>query len=144
MDTSSKRLDAIQKLVKLQEQMVLVEFRELQKESDNLKNQISHLVNIKTESSNKLVTQNLYANELVTAKLFSNNVEQAISAIQESLKVTDNNYAIVGERIKDLRTTLLSINRLVEKYQLIHSNQLALAEQKQIEEFLNYGQSQLD
>lgn len=136
----SGRLDTIQKLVKLQEQMVLVELRELQRESDAIKNQINHLAGVKNESNRKLATQTLYINELTTAKVFSQSVEQAISAMQSRLQVTDNNYAIVGERIKELRTSILSINRLVEKYQILHSNELALVEQKQTEEFLSYTQ----
>lgn len=136
----SRRLDTIQKLVKLQEQMVLVELRELQQESDALKNQINHLVGIKNESNSKLATQTLYVNELMTAKVFSQSVEQVISATQSNLQVTDNNYAIVGERIKELRTSLISINRLVEKYQILYANELSLAEQRQTEEFLGYTQ----
>lgn len=139
-----KRLSTIHKLVKLQEQMVLVEFRELQRESDGLKFQINHLAGIQQESNKKLATQKLYVNELASAKVFGDNVEKAIIGIQGNLEVTDKNYAIVGERIKDLRTSLLSINRLVEKYQLVYATQLALTEQKQTDEFLNYSQSAQD
>ena len=138
---NSNRLDTVHKLVKLQEQMVLAEFSELQQQSDQLKGQLTHLAGIKNESNKKLMNQNVYAHELMSVKVFEENVETAISGIHQSLQVTDRNYAIVGERIKELRTTLLSINRLIEKYQLILSNQEALTEQKQTEEFLSYTQN---
>lgn len=140
MDKSG-RLNTIHKLVKLQEQMVLAEFSELQQASDALKSQIFHLEGIKKETNKKLSGQKIYVQELTSIKVFSENVETAISGIRQNLLVTDRNYAIVGERIKELRTTLLSINRLIEKYQLQYTNELALAEQKQTEEFLSYTQS---
>ena len=121
--------------------MVLAEFSELQQQSDQLKGQLIHLAGIKNESNEKLTRQNLYIHELKSIKVFGENVETAINGIQQSLQVTDRNYAIVGERIKELRTTLLSISRLIEKYQLIFSNEQALAEQKQTEEFLSYTQN---
>lgn len=137
----SRRLNTIHKLVKLQEQMVLAEFSDLQQQSDQLKGQLVHLAGIKDESNRKLTRQNLYIHELASIKVFAENVETAISGIQQSLQVTDRNYAIVGERIKELRTTLLSISRLIEKYQLQFANEQSLAEQKQTEEFLSYIQN---
>ncbi len=137
----SNRLDTVHKLVKLQEQMILAEFSELQQQSDRLKGQLIHLAKIRSESNKKLTRQSLYIHELASIKVFEENVETAIDGIQQSLQVTDRNYAIVAERIKQVRTTLLSINRLIEKYQLIFSNEEALAEQKQTEEFLSYSQN---
>ena len=137
----SNRLGTVHKLVKLQEQMILAEFSELQQLSDQLKGQLTHLANIKSDSNKKLMHQNVYVHELKSIKVFEEKVETAINGIQQNLQITDRNYAIVGERIKELRTTLLSINRLIEKYQLIFSNQEALAEQKQTEEFLSYTQN---
>lgn len=134
----SRRLDIVNKLVKLQEQMVLAEFSELQQQSDQLKGQLTHLAGIKNESNKKLMRQNIYIHELKSIKVFGENIETAIKGIQQSLQVTDRNYAIVGEQIKEIRTTLLSISRLIEKYQLIFSNEQALSEQKQTEEFLSY------
>lgn len=137
----SNRLDTVHKLVKLQEQMVLAEFSELQQQSDQLKGQLTHLAGIKNESNKKLTNQSLYIHELTSIKVFGENVQTAINGIQQSLQVTDRNYAIVGERIKEIRTTLLSLNRLIEKYQLIVASEEALAEQKQTEEFLSYTQN---
>ena len=134
----TKRLDAIQKLIKLQEQMVLAEFSHLQRESDVLKQQLNHFTKIKYDSDKKLMHKHLYVQELATIKVFATNVERAINGIQQNLAVTDRNYAIVGERIKSLRTTLISINRLIEKYRIININEKVLAEQKQTEEFLSY------
>lgn len=127
-------------MVKLQEHMILAEFRELQLESERFRNKIKEIVGCKSQSSERLTTQVLHANELKTVNSFNMQLEHVIDALQNDLHLTDINYAIVGEKIKEVRTTLLSINRLVEKSQAIETNRTQLSEQKQTEENVNYSQ----
>ena len=135
-----QRLTRVRKLVKLQEHMILAEFRELQLESERFRNKIKEIVGCKSQSSERLTTQVLHANELKTVNSFNMQLEHVIDALQNDLHLTDINYAIVGEKIKEVRTTLLSINRLVEKSQAIETNRTQLSEQKQTEENVNYSQ----
>ena len=135
-----QRLTRVRKLVKLQEHMILAEFRELQLESERFRNKIKEIIGCKSQSSERLTTQVLHANELKTVNSFNMQLEHVIDALQNDLHLTDINYAIVGEKIKEVRTTLLSINRLVEKSQAIETNRTQLSEQKQTEENVNYSQ----
>ena len=140
----TSRISAIQKLVKLQEQMILSEFSELQRQSDELKENILNLRNYKHDACKKLASQSLFISELATIKSFNEKLEQAVEGLQNSLELTDKNYAIVGEKVKSIRTTLLSLERLAKRNQIIEANQAELVEQKQTEEYLNYLQSPLD
>ena len=139
--SKAQRLIRIRKLVKLQEQMILAEFRELQLESEKYRNKIKDIIECKRQSYNRLAAKQLYANELKTVKSFNTQLEHVVNALRNDLHLTDTNYAIVGEKIKEVRTTLLSITRLVEKYQAIDSYSAELIEQKQLEENLNYSQT---
>ena len=138
-----RRLGTIHKLVKLQEKMVLAEFSELQLQSEQLKQQLQHFAGIKRDSNKKLSSQNVYIHELASIRTFAQNLETAIAGIRQNLEITDNNYSLVAERIKELRTTLLSIERLLDKVRVQSSNELALTEQKQTEEFLSNTQNPL-
>lgn len=138
------RIKAIQKLVKIQEQMILAEFSELQRESDELKTHIFKLLDYKKDSCKKLTSQSLFISELATLRTFNEKLEQAVEGLKNNLELTDKNYAIVAEKVKAIRTTLLSIDRLAKRYHIIQTNQAELIEQRQTEEHLNYMQSPLD
>ncbi len=141
---NSQRYERLHKLVKIQEQMVLVEFRELQRERDSVRKQIYDLNSIGRESVEKLGQRLTSSFELAVIKSFAANLEGALEVLQRNLIQTENDYSIVGQKIKEVRSTLVSVSRLIDKSKITQANAMQLAEQKLIDEYLGYYQAKPD
>ncbi|MDW3094364.1 MAG: hypothetical protein R8G33_01695 [Gammaproteobacteria bacterium] len=136
-----QRLEKLQKLLKIREQDVLAEFKQLQKTSNEIKMQINDLSNHGIQSEKKLMQNPVVIDQLTLVKNFNAKIEVVIEQLNVSLANNDKNFLIVADKIKELRTSLTSIERLTDKYQLIESCDQEKRTQKQIEENINYNLS---
>ncbi len=133
-----QRLNKLHKLLKIREQDVLAEFKQLQKTSHDIKMQINDLSNHGIQSEHKLMQNTVVIDQLTLVKNFNVKIEEVIEQLNISLANNDKNFLIVADKIKELRTSLTSIERLTDKYQLIQSYEKEKNAQKQIEENINY------
>ena len=136
--TSSNRLNRIHALVKIQEQMILSEFKDLQDECEKIRVQIDSIEKYSLEAREYILTRSISKQELVVAKQFRNKLDQISQVLQTNLELAEQNYSIVAQKIKETRRTILSIGKLIEREKARVSNTLQLAEQRQIEEYLGY------
>jgi hypothetical protein len=142
--TKVKRLNKLHKLLKIQEQGVLAEFKQLQSISHQIKGQINDLINHSAQSRNNLMQNTIAVSQLTLARKFNEKIEVVIEQLQVRLADNDKNYLIVAEKVKQLRTSLKSIERLEEKYQLMDNYFQDNSAQKQIEENINYSVASQD
>ena len=133
-----QRLNKLHKLLKIQEQEVLAEFKDLQNINQQIKIQINDLLNHGAQSRNNLMQNSVAVSQLTMVRRFSEKIEIVIVQLQERLEANDKNFLIVADKVKQLRASLTSIERLTDKHQLIDNYEQDKNVQKQIEENINY------
>lgn len=134
----SQRMNRLHKLMKLQEQAILAEYKQLQAENLNIKQQISDLHNHSKNSITHTMQDMVGINELTMVRKFSEKVEVVIEQLQVTLDNNDKNYMIVADKVKNLRASLTAIERLSDKHLILENYQDDLNEQKQIDENTNH------
>jgi hypothetical protein len=139
-----QRLNKLHKLLKIQEQDVLAEFKDLQSVSHQIKIQISDLTSHSAQSTNNLMQNTIDVNQLTLVRKFNEKIEVVIEQLQVRLADNNKNYLIVADKVKQLRTSLTSIERLTDKHRLIENYEQDTTAQKQIEENINYTVSSQD
>lgn len=139
-----QRLNKIHKLLKIEEQGILAEFKENQKISHNINMQINDLVENCMQSSNHLLSRPVAINQVILVRQFNDKVELVLEQLHVRLAENDKNFSIVAEKIKQVRTSLTSIERLTEKHKSIENYEQDKHTQKQIEENINYRLSSID
>ena len=133
-----QRLNKLHKLLKIQEQDILAEFKQLQSTSHKIKTQINDLVSHGEQSSSNLMHNSIAVSELTLVRKFSEKIGVVIEQLQARLADNDKNFLIVADKVKQIRTSLASIERLTHKHQLIECYEQDKHTQKQIEENINY------
>lgn len=133
-----QRLKKLYKLLKIQEQEMLVEFKELQNVNQQIKTQINDLFAHGSQSRNKLMYSSVDISQLTMVRRFSEKIEVVIEQLQSRLEANDKNFLIVADKVKQLRASLTSIERLIDKHQLIDNYEQDNNFQKQVEENINY------
>lgn len=133
-----QRLKKLHKLLKLQEQDVLAEYKQLQNISDQINVQINDLQNHSDKSADNLMQSTIDVNKLTLVRNFNQKIEVVIEQLHGRLVDNDKNFLIVAGKIKELRSSLTSIERLAEKHQLIENYEHDSNTQKQIDENINY------
>ncbi len=142
--TKVQRLNKLHKLLKIQEQGVLAEFKQLQSISHQIKAQINDLISHSVNSRNNLMQNTIAVSQLTLARKFNEKIEVVIEQLQVRLADNDKNYLIVADKVKQLRTSLKSIERLKDKHQLMENYLQDNNAQKQIEENINYSVASQD
>ena len=139
-----QRLNKIHKLLKIQEQDVLAEFKELQRISDEINMQINDLAAHSANSENDLMLRPVAVSQLTLVRSFNEKVEMVLQQLNARLLDNDKNYSIVADKLKEIRSSLTSIERLTDKHQSIDDYEQESNTQKQIEENINYTLSSID
>ncbi|MFK7795431.1 MAG: hypothetical protein AB8B89_08785 [Gammaproteobacteria bacterium] len=117
---------------------MLVEFKELQNVNQQIKTQINDLFAHGSQSRNKLMYSSVDISQLTMVRRFSEKIEVVIEQLQSRLEANDKNFLIVADKVKQLRASLTSIERLIDKHQLIDNYEQDNNFQKQVEENINY------
>lgn len=133
-----QRLKKLHRLLKLQEQDVLAEFKDLQNMSHQINKQISDLINHSAQSRNNLMHNAIDVSKLTLVRKFNQKIEMVIEQLHNRLADNEKNFLIVADKVKQLRSSLTSIKRLTDKHQLIENYEQDKNTQKQIEENINY------
>ena len=139
-----QRLNKIYRLIKLQEQDVLAEFKQTQQVNTALKMQINDLTQHGKSSSDKLMHQAITINELNIVRTFNDKIELVLEQLNTKLSENEKNLMHVVDKIKDVRSRIKSIERLADRHQQIHDNELQKKIQHQIDENINYTLSSQD
>ena len=134
-----QRLNKLHRLLKIQEQDVLAEFKQLQKTNHDIKMQINDLSQHGVQSEKGLMKNTIAIDQLKLVKHFNAKIEVVIEQLNIRLADNDKNFLIVADKIKQLRTSLTSIERLTDKYELIQGYKSEQLVQKQIEEYINHN-----
>ncbi|MFK8027938.1 MAG: hypothetical protein AB8C40_07745 [Gammaproteobacteria bacterium] len=133
-----KRLEKLYKLLKIQEQDILAEFKQLQNTSHQIKMQIKDLADHSSQSAKNLKENPIAVSQLTLSRKFNQKIELVIEQLQVRLSDNDKNFLIVADKVKQLRTSLTSIERLKNKHQLLEDYEQENFTQKQIEENINF------
>ena len=113
------KLIKLHKLLKIQEQKILIEYKELQSANDNIKNQIVDLRRHGNLYSNNMMTKLITMSEFNVVRSFGANVELVIKQLNEQLEKNEKQFVVVREKITELRGSLTSIQRLIDKHKTI-------------------------
>ena len=132
------RLKKIHKLVKLQEQELLAEFKNIQNINSSLKIQINDLSEHSKLSSNKLMEKTVNMHELSLVRSFNGNIELVLEQLNFKLSENNKKFLHVADKVKEVRSRIKSIERLEGRHQLQQDNELQKNIQQQIEENINY------
>ncbi len=132
------RLIKLKSLMKLKEQEILIEFKVSQQNSIDIQNQITDLMEHRNASNSSLMKNQVTMNELNVARTFSQKVELALEQLSVSLEKSEEYYFKISEKLKDAKKRLKSIDRLIEKEQLIYNYDQEGKRQRQVEENLNF------
>lgn len=133
-----EKLKSAGEIIEIQEREILSQLKEIQLESAQIDNKIHELESFSKQARINSLNTIINSNHLATTKLFYNKLEQGIIQLRESAIELNKRYELVNDNYKEISTTRLSIDRLVEKYQNIENQRIESLEQKQIEEFVNY------
>lgn len=136
-----KKIDKLKsagEIIEIQERELLSELKLIQTESALTRAKIEELKSFSTQAKNNSLNKLINSNHLATTVSFYNKLDVGIAQLQERAGELDKQYKFASEKYKKISSTRLSINRLVDKYQLIENKQLESFEQRQIEEFINY------
>ncbi len=132
------RLEKIHKLIKLQEQDVLSEFKQLQQANIALKAQINDLTQHSQLSSEKIMQGSVTMNEINIVRKFNGNIETVLDQLNLKLEENNKKFLAIAEKVKQVRSRIKSIERLTERQQLKQDYQQQKHIQLQIEENINY------
>ena len=132
------RLKKIHKLVKLQEQNVLAEFKNVQQINSSLKMQIDDLSQHSKLTNNKLMGKSVSIQELSLVKSFNGNIELVLEQLKFKLSENNKKFLQVADKVKEVRSRMKSIERLESRQQLQQDNDQQKNIQQQIEENINY------
>ena len=132
------RLNKLEKLLKIQEKHVLVEFKEVQNLNDMIKNHIQDLELHDSHANKNVLNKPISTGELHIAKSFSQKVVVALAELNKRLDENEKQFLIVGDKIKRVRSSIKSIQRLIDKQQVIENNKQDNYRQKEIEANINY------
>ena len=132
------RLKKIHKLVKLQEQNVLAEFKNVQQINSSLKMQIDDLSQHSKLTNNKLMGKSVSIQELSLVKSFNGNIELVLEQLKFKLSENNKKFLQVADKVKEVRSRMKSIERLESRHQLQQDNDQQKNIQQQIEENINY------
>ena len=132
------RLEKIQKLIKVQEQKVFREFKEIQKNNAELKIQINDLAQHGQLSSNKLMQKSVSINEINLVRQFNGKIHLVLEQLNIQLADNEKKFLQTAEKIKEIRTRMRSIERLTDRHQQKHDYQQQKQAQRQLEENINY------
>ena len=141
---SLDRLEKLHKLIKLQEQDILAEFKETQRVSLALRVQIEDLVYHSQSASEKLMHQSIAMDQLNLVRSFNVKIEVVLEKLNIKLQENDTKLLKVAEKIKDIRSRIKSIERLIDRHQQRYNYQQQKYIQQQIEENINYTSSSQD
>lgn len=136
-----KKLDKLKsagEIIEIQEREILAELRAIQLERMQIDNKIYELESFSSQAKTSSLDKLVNSNYLATTVSFYNKLEQGISQLRASAVELSKKYEVIREKYKDISTTRLSINRLVDKYQNAEDQRIESLEQQQIEEFVNY------
>ena len=136
-----ERLKKLHKLIKLQEQKVLAEFKEVQKINNTIKGHISDLKEHGEKSNKNNIIHSSTMSEFNIARQFNQKIIIALDELNMRLHENDKQFLVVGDKIKRVRSSLKSIERLNDKHQTLQDYREDIARQNEIEENLNYFSS---
>lgn len=134
--TKVQRLEKLHRLLKIQEQDILAEFKQLQTVSNKIKMQIKDLTEHSENSMNNLMVNPIAISQLTLSRKFNEKIEVVIDQLNVRLSENDKNFLIVADKVKQLRSSLTSVDRLKNKHQLVENYEQENRVQKQIEENL--------
>jgi flagellar export protein FliJ len=133
-----EKLKSAGEIIEKQERQILAELRAIQLERMQIDNKILELESFSSQAKSSSIDKLVNSNHLATSVSFYHKLEQGITQLRASSVELSKNYEAVKERYKEISTTRLSINRLVDKYQNAENQRIESLEQQQIEEYVNY------
>jgi len=136
-----ERLQKLKKLIKLQEQDVLAEFKDSQMLKDSIKSQIEDLSQHSTTCSNDLMSKPVVMSEINLVRSFNQNIELVIEQLNTKLDESDKNLYVIAEKMKEVRSRMKSIERLEHREQVQKNFEQQKYIQQQLDENINYTSS---
>ncbi len=132
------RLSKLKNLMKIQEQEILIEFKEVQQMNNSIKDNISGLEAHKNNSISNLINQDITMNELNVVRSFNHKVEAALDELTSQLDISDKQYASIAEKLKEAKKKSKSIEKLIQKEETISNIEEESKSQRQIDENISF------
>lgn len=136
-----ERLQKLKKLIKLQEQDILAEFKNSQLIKDSIKNQIDDLSQHSATCATELMSKPVVISEINLVRSFNQNIELVIEQLNTQLGESDKNLYVIAEKMKEVRTRMKSIERLEYREQEQKNFEQQKYTQQQLDENINYSAS---
>ena len=132
------RLNKLENLLKIEERKVLAEFKQVQRVNTAIQKHIDQLERYSRQASKSILTKSVSTGELHVARSFSQKVAAALTEVNARLGDNEKKFVMVGDKIRHVRSRIKSIQRLINKHQVIENNKQQSHIQKEIEANINY------
>ena len=133
------RLNKLKSLMKIQEQEILIEFKEAQLMNNSIRENISDLENHKCNSVEKLLNHDILMNDFNIVRSFNYKVESAVEELKSQLEVSDKLYATIAEKLKEAKKKSKSIEKLILKEESITNYEEENRQQRQVDENITFS-----